>query len=237
MKIILGTCFQEVSSTWNSRVSEMSKRRATTPLVNAMPIKKRKNVDNLVNPKRNANKKPEKKNIDVDTAAMVVAGQVTASLILLNPIPQGNTENQRIGRAVDMVSLTFKWVGAFATTTTGASPLRLLIVYDKQANGVALTAVNVLQADSIENPMNLAYSKRFLILVDEEVECVGTAGPQAWFRKGYRKLNLPAEFAGNGGTVTNIETGSIYALVYQTGGILTANPNSQLYTRIRYTDN
>lgn len=215
----------------------MSKRRASQPMRNDLPIKKRKDQVNLVNPKRSSNKKPEKKNIDQDTAAMVTFGQSTANLQLLNGIAQGATENQRIGRSVDMVSMTYKWVGAVAPTTTGASPLRLLIVYDKQPNGVALTALNVLQVDSIESLMNLSFSKRFIILVDEEIESVGTAGPQAWFKKGYRSLNLPAEFTGNGGTVASIETGSVYALVYQTGGLLIASPNSQLYTRIRYIDN
>lgn len=168
---------------------------------------------------------------------MVVFGQTTATLQLLNGIQQGASEVQRIGRSVDMVSLTYKWVGYLAPTTTGASPLRLLIVYDKQPNGAALTALNVLQIDSIESLMNLSFSKRFIILVDEEVECIGTSGPQAWFKKGFRTLNLPAEFQGTSGAITGIETGSVYALVYQAGGLLVASPNSQLYTRIRYIDN
>lgn len=112
----------------------------------------------------------------------------------------------------------------------------MLIVYDKQPNGAAPPILDVLVADAIESPMNLDWKKRFIILVDHEVECVSSAGPNSWYVKGYRKMALNAEWTGAGGGIANLNSGSVYAITYQNGNIITANPTSQLYTRIRFTD-
>lgn len=181
--------------------------------------------------------KEEKKNIDVNTAATIVIGTATFSTMThINPIAQGATANNRLGREANMRSLFYRWQGSFAATTAGASPIRLLIVYDKQPNGAAPPILDVLAADAIESPMNLDWKKRFTILVDHEVECVGTQGPAAWYVKGYRKMALNAEFTGVGGGIAALNSGSVYAITYQNGNIITANPTSQLYTRIRFTD-
>lgn len=181
--------------------------------------------------------KEEKKNIDVNTAATIVAATATFSTMThINPIQQGATANNRLGREANMRSLHYRWQGSFAPTTAGSSPIRLLIVYDKQPNGAAPPILDILIADAIESPMNLDWKKRFIILVDQEVECVGAQGPSAWYIKGNRKMALNAEFTGVGGGIASLNSGSVYAITYQNGNIITAAPTSQLYTRIRFTD-
>lgn len=186
----------------------------------------------------------EKKNIDVNNANAVVAAQTGATIFLLNGVTPGTSGTTRVGRRITMTSLNWRWVGALAPTTAGASPIRLLIVYDKQANAAAPGAGDVLVIDAIDSPMNLNNSRRFKILADVEIPCVGTSGPAAWSETGFRdftakgtKAGLDVEFnAGTAGTIADIQTGSIYALVYQYGTLITASPTSNLYTRIRFLD-
>lgn len=194
----------------------------------------------LVNPNPGLTSKTSKlenKNIDVAAPAVpIVFGQTTATLALLNGCAQGTTAITHVGRSIMMKSLTWKFSGHLAPTTTGASPVRLLIIYDKQPNGVACTAAQVLSADILAAPMNLDNSHRFTILADHEISCIGTAGPQAFFAKGYRKIGLPAEFGSAAADITAITTGSVYAFFWQDGGLLVALPSCIFTSRIRFED-
>lgn len=190
-------------------------------------------------------KTDELKNLDVVTNNAITFGQATANLALLNGCDDGATSTTRVGRKIIITSLSWRWQGSLAPTTTGASGLRLLIVRDSQSNGVAPTATDVLQVDTIYSMMNLDNSKRFKVLVDHLVPCVGTAGPQSWNEKGFLQFEKPAKnkaglevtFNGNStATITSINTGSIYALFYQNGSLLVASPTSNLYTRLRFVD-
>lgn len=216
------------------------KRNATTLLVKnpAYNKKQKRRSASLANPPQGRNLlKMEKKNIDTDTPALITVGSTVGSgPTLLNTCAQGTTAITRVGRSIRMASIQWRWVGSMAPTSAGTSPLRLVIVYDKQTNQAAPTCADIFQTDTIESPMNLEKNKRFVVLADELVESVGTAGPQSWYKKGYRKINLEAEFTGASGTVGYIIGGAVWAVVYQNGNIITTAPAMQLYTRIRYTD-
>lgn len=183
----------------------------------------------------------ELKNIDVSltTGSNIFVPASTAGVVtLLNGVAQGTTATTRLGRRITMRSLFIKGDVSMAPTTTGAAPLRILIVYDMQTNATAPVATDVLTLDQINSPMNLSNSRRFKTLCDIEIPCLGAQGPQAvqWSR--YIKLNHAVEFnTGSAGTVGDIQTGSVYMLTYQNGGLLVANPTTLVYTRIRFSDN
>lgn len=180
----------------------------------------------------------ELKNIDVTSTTTLVAGQTTATVLLLNGVAQGTTATTRLGRRVTIKSLYWLWQAELVSTTTGGAPCRLLIVYDKQANATAPVSTDVVVADAIVNPNNLSNSRRFVTLFDEVIEALGTGGPQSFMRKGYKKLNLPVEFnAGSAGTVGDIQTGSVYAFFWQGGNIATTSPTNAFFSRIRFSDN
>ncbi len=190
-------------------------------------------------------KTDELKNLDTLGTATITFGQTTANLALINGIDDGNTSTTRIGRRIVLTSLAWRWSGELAATTTGASGLRMLIVYDKQANAAAPLATDVLQVDQMASMMNLDNSKRFKVLLDHLVPCVGTGGPQAWNEKGFIQFEKPTkgkpglEVTFNNAstaTIASIVTGSIYAIFYQGGGLLVASPTSRLYTRFRFLD-
>ncbi|MDG0902781.1 hypothetical protein P6U18_22775 [Pseudomonas sp. L01] len=190
-------------------------------------------------------KTDELKNIDVLTTGTITFGQTTANLALLNGVDDGATSLTRVGRKIVITSLAWRWQGSVGPTTTGASGLRLLIVRDSQTNAAAPLATDILQVDAIHSMMNLDNSKRFKVLVDHLVPCVGTSGPQAWNEKGFIQFEKPLkgkpglEVTFNNAstaTVASITTGSIYALFYQNGQLLVASPTSNLYTRCRFID-
>lgn len=186
----------------------------------------------------------EKKNLDVLNSAHVVAAQATSVLFLMNGCDDGTTSTTRIGRRISMQNLHIRWSGSLAATSAGASPLRLVVIYDKQPNAAAPVATDVFQIDQISSEMNLSNSRRFKVIVDENIECVGSQGPAAWSRVIWRDFTakgtqpgLAVEFNdASTATITSITTGSLYAFVWQNGNIITAAPTNALYSRIRFVD-
>lgn len=179
----------------------------------------------------------EKKNIDNNFAATVVAAQATAVVLTLNASTRGTNPTQYVGRSIRMKSLLIRWNGSMAPTSAGASGLRLVVVYDKQANAAIPATTDVFVVDQMSSPMNLANNRRFKIVMDEEIDCIGTGGPQAWNIKRYVKLNLNTEYnQTNGGTIADITSGSLIAYFYQAGTIITAAPTNSFYSRIRFVD-
>lgn len=180
----------------------------------------------------------EKKNIEQYQNAGIVFGSTTGVLKLLNGVDDGTGPTNRIGRRISMVSLTWKFTCTLAGTTTGASPIRNMIVYDKQANAAAPTAAQILVSDAIYAPMNLYNSRRFKVLMDKMYHGIGTAGPQSIGDMGYILLHgLETEFNDTSdNTIASIQTGSVYLLQYQDGSLLTASPTNSFYSRIRFVD-
>lgn len=182
----------------------------------------------------------EQKDITLTNPAISLpaAGSATATLKLLNGVAQGTTAITRLGRKIVMKSLYINGVVYVAPTSTGATPVRVLVVYDKQSNGTAPVATDVVQEDAITSPMNLGNSSRFEVICDHWIPCVGTAGPQAQPFRIYKKLNHKVEFnAGSAGTIADIQTGSVYVLVWTTNAIGTAALLTFNDTRIRFVDN
>lgn len=185
---------------------------------------------------------PEVKFIDLSTNLNPsLAGTGTLSGVL-NGCAQGTDAVQYIGREIDMTSLYWMIDVYMQAGTTGAGPIRVVIVYDKEAEGAAPTIAagaqtDIFATDDIQAVMNLNNRDRFIVLVDEIVECIGTAGPQSAFRKGYRKMSLPVVFnASAAATIAAINTGSIYAVSWLSGNLAVAAPVVTLKTRIRFTD-
>lgn len=189
---------------------------------------------------QNTSRRPELKFLDVTTAiSPSLAG--TGSITPLNLCAQGTDAIQHIGRQTTMKSLYWIWEGQVAAATTIGGSLRLVILYDKEAEGALPTIAGGVQTDAFNQDNILAQNNlnnrdRFVTLVDEIVECIGPSGPAAFNRKGYRKISMPVVFnAVNTPTITAINTGSVVAFVWA-AGFATAAVNTNLQTRIRFED-
>lgn len=204
----------------------------------ATPKKRKLASTSLINPPKRRNRTPERKNIDTLVTTAFPFNTTTATITLLNGVDDGIVPTSRIGRKITMDSITWKCDVRMAATTTGASALRYLIVFDKQPNGATATATDILNFDSITGLMNLANSKRFVVISDKTYNGIGTAGPQSMFDSNYVKLNLETEFNDNStATITSITTGAVLLLQWQDGGLQVATPFNSLVSRVRFTDN
>jgi len=201
------------------RAKQYEKERRKTSFWSQMPSKTTK----------------ESKAITNDAGA---AFNTTASIVLMNGVATGDDYTNRDGRKISMTSALLRLYFESSTTTT--EPLvRLMLIYDKQANGAAPTAADIFDATIATNavsPNNLNNRDRFVTLADEAFimkQGVNVAGSFRAHLCRYIKLpRLQTVFSGTGATVASIATGSIYLV--QVSNV--ASVTSTGTCRIRFID-
>jgi len=163
-----------------------------------------------------------------------------ANVSCLNAIAQGDGESNRDGRQCKLTSIQVKGYVARGTSSDGAdvaiSPLvRVLIVWDKQTNGVQLNSEDVLQDaafDDVNSLRNAQYMRRFQVLYDQTFELgpltAGTDGANTISQAGptkrfdfYKKINIPVNFTGTTADIANITDNSIHVMAIASGGSCT----------------
>lgn len=189
----------------------------------------------------------ELKSTDVEQAATNMSW--SGDLILLNGIARGDDIDERIGRQITMKSIEVHMRFEAKAPEAGVTPsaIRVLIVYDRQTNGAALTVAQVLS--SVGGPLvtlapkNLENRDRFQILRDMKfgLPCsVSTdfmAAPKVM--KFYQGVNLSTTYnTGDAGTVADITTGSLYMITLASDAAAGAHmPLYSFVSRVRYADN
>ena len=106
---------------------------------------------------------PEKKNVDFFTGTFFTSATGNFTITPINLIAQGTTAQQHIGRKAVMTSVL---VRSWLTLTAGQYPVRMVLVYDKETNGVAPIATDIFTVNDSMSPMNLANSDRFIVVAD-----------------------------------------------------------------------
>jgi len=186
----------------------------------------------------------EKKWLDT-SVTMVVTGVGTATVTLLNGLSQGTTSNTRIGSRIEVKNVQFKYNFQGGDSATGITPIRVKIVYDKESNGAAPLATDIMASDAIDGLNNLNTAGRFITMFDQTWQPnagasygVSAGSSQAQLLEGYVKCNLPTKYnGGNAGTVADISSGSIYVLCWTNGVTFGgAGLDNAARFRIRYTD-
>lgn len=191
---------------------------------------------------------PEKKFLDSAlTAPAFGDGAVTigaGTFILCDGMVQGTSGITRIGRQITVKSVAYNmYLKPAATTTSGI--LRFMLIWDHQANGAAPTLADILEtggtaASAITSPLNMSNRERFKVLVDKRIPIGQTVATQAFgpvpvHAEKFRKCNQIVTYnGGNAGTVADIATDSLYAVLFTTAG--TANVSLVGNVRIRFTD-
>lgn len=179
----------------------------------------------------------ELKNIDLTGSFAPGGATTTAAIELINGVAQGVTATTRLGRRICMRSVEFIYTINLPNTGLGATPWRFMIVYDKQTNAALPNANMIVEVDQLTSPLNLGNQRRFSVLFDRIIQCVGASGPQNIIFRRKIAMKKFVEFnANSAGTVGDISTGGLYALAWQTGGITVASVTGNLYTRILFSD-
>lgn len=205
---------------------------------------------NMLNAKRSklnqsSARLPERKYLDI------LGNQVISTIgspTLLNGIAEGSDNTQRIGRKITMRSLQLKGqvalsqvdLGVVGTYPENADTIRIAIVFDKQANGVAPAVGDVWNvsggaAFAPYSARNMDNVDRFDVLMQDQVT-LNLSGPGAAIVDRYLKINLPVRYTGTAGAIANITTGSLYLFALDTNGTGLNQGTFQFTHRVLYTD-
>lgn len=181
--------------------------------------------------------KPELKGVDRTDTLATITNSSAQSAIALNVIEQGASFYNRVGTRINNVNMTLD-VKFKQSANANAVPdwVRCLIVYDKQCNGVAPIASNILldtdQAGATTTTsmsgINLINRNRFKILCDEKIWLPPTTAAGALQSPDLTnptsdtfKVSRFIKLRGlttmynqvNGGTVADIVSGGVFMLI------------------------
>lgn len=158
-----------------------------------------------------ARRAPELKASDTSVS---LATDTTGAILLVNGLVPGVALNERIARLVHADKLTLR-LAAAATAATGVDQIhRVMVVMDKQPNGVALAITDVVDSVNTAALLNLSNQARFKILYDRRfyLNASGEPGSLQLITDTLR-LHSTVQFnAGVAGTVADITTNSIYLI-------------------------
>ncbi len=181
---------------------------------------------------------------------------VVATSTTICDIPQGTGESQRIGRKCTITNIHWKQplefnqnpetdisAGIYAHET-----IRIIIYWDKQCNGAAATALDILEANNYHSFRNLANSKRFNILYDKTKNYNTTASAggngttmksqiahKNWMLRINLKCFIPIEYNGVTGALSEIRSNNIGIIAFAKEGGLRLSLDTGTI-RIRFID-
>lgn len=169
----------------------------------------------------------------------------------INHIPQGNKENERIGRKCTLKSIAFKGAYKNAVTTVATETdnrIRIVVFWDRQANGNAATAAEIFgAAPTINTFQNLANSSRFQVMFDSVHNIINPAVVQtaagnfttyqneySW--RWYKRCTIPIEFdaTATDGSIATIRSNNVGILAFSAQGV--GIPSLSYTCRVRYSD-
>jgi hypothetical protein len=172
-------------------------------------------------------------------------------------IATGTGESDRIGRKILVKKVSFRFkiysaeVGVATASANELQKIRVMVVLDKQANGVGGTLTDVLDTspitDTTEAFNNLANKNRFVVLMDKKMPWVppmfdgaGTAtyaAKQVQFDFTKKFNNLPIEFSGIAGAQTEVASNQIIVLTTEASSAASSiTPTIQWFSRVRFVD-
>lgn len=176
-----------------------------------------------------------------------VLSNAALTYVLLNGMTQGvGGQGARIGDAITMTSVLGRVAlsylgGADAPTTSNRAIVRLMLVYDKQANGVQ--PINPLISSTgtgaVLSPLNPDNKRRLRIIWDKIVP-MNVNGHDTEVISHYInfKNGMPVQYNNtNGGTVADINTGSLYFIYGAYGfGATAVYPSMSYQFKTNYSD-
>ena len=167
----------------------------------------------------------ELKFFDTGVTDLVIDGGVNMTDSIVK-IPQGTGQSQRIGRRATLKSMWWRFQYHLpswsASTPTEGDNFRIVVYLDRQANGATATQADLFGTQTeIRGMWNLANKDRFEILWDKIWNLnYSTAvyvpaksqihmGGKFWNETFFKKLDVPLEFDGVNGAMTEIKSNNI----------------------------
>lgn len=182
---------------------------------------------------------PELKHVDTTSSGTFDHSGGSPGIVLLNGIVAGTGKSERVGRKILMKSLELR---IKFQKGTNSNNIRMLIVYDKQANQTLPTCADVVNVTtSALDPYqakNLDNAERFVILKDVNIDFAnsGSVAPVTWFQKIFLRLNLPVRFDSTAGGYTDITSGSLVLMFFDNNSTGSAYSTCYYGARVKYSD-
>lgn len=180
----------------------------------------------------------ELKSIDLDLATTGSGtGDITTTMgrTCANAISIGADINQRVGRKITIRSLELHYSILADGDEVSPSLCRIMVVFDKQANGTQPAGTDILTGSTVYSPKNLNNRERFLILKDDLVSVQRLTDKSQVVSKWYFRTALPVVYnAGVAGTYADIASGSLWVCIV--GTLAVDYPLLKGFLRVRYSD-
>jgi len=146
------------------------------------------------------------------TGALVsFTGAVNGTSLCL--IPQGTTDNTRIGQKINLKRIRIKFNAILTANTVTGERIRIILWKDKQANGAAPAVTDILTNADIDSFINMDNTERFEIIKDRTFIIQpqsGTAGsaclatPFMW--RFNHKANTRIDYSSTAGAITELRS-------------------------------
>jgi len=181
----------------------------------------------------------EQKFIDFTAGAALASDLANRVLIPLNAMPQGITENDRIGLMSTARSILIR----LSLNVTGGPPqqnARVMIVLEKEPAGAQIDTANILANNSpatdplipILSPRKLDRAGRYRVLFDRRVVFTNATNQRAL--KIFRKLNFTSRHSNMGGGFADIQTNSLWLIMFSDQPFGGAPPSYVVSKRFRF---
>lgn len=159
-----------------------------------------------------------------------------AATSCLNSMVQGDTQSTRNGNQIIVKSIflnysIFNDVVSDQADALAEGYVRLLLVLDKQTNGVQMDSEDVWACESGLKTLamrNLYYTRRYEVLMDRLVHvsrkyafndaaATGSIASATVYGQYFKPCSIPVEFDGNAGTVADIVDNSLHLIAVSSG--------------------
>lgn len=158
----------------------------------------------------------------------------------LNSIGIGTTNLLRLGKKIMMKTLALR-IHMSSESVLANPSVRILVIYDKQANNGAFNATDLLQTATIASHTNITAFGRFKCLWDKVIclnatsDIAGTAAVQTRFIKKFIKFPIDAcESHYNVDTASTPYTGGLSILYFSDQGPGTSDCNMDIRARLKF---
>ncbi len=175
---------------------------------------------------------PERKVIDVSALSPLNnAGEFN----YLNLSAQGVGSDQRIGAQQLNVSVAVRFTSLLTVGGSASAAIRLMLVLDKQPNGVAFTLADLFQTPTV--PVNSfllpATMGRFRVLRNIRMN-LGPAIPE---RSGqfFKRVRIPSRYSGFAAGIADIQTNALVWLILSDEAVAGNNPTISWSARVSFT--
>ncbi len=180
--------------------------------------------------------------VDLSDAVVAIGVNVTPSI---NLIPQGVTENTRVGQSCLVKKIGWKFEVQLAETLSIANTsdvIRVIMYLDKQCNGATAASTDILESANFQSFNNLANKGRFRTLMDRTYSLHSVAGAgnsnTSYGRisitdEFHKKCSINLNFDSTDGALTEIRSNNIGVLLISSLGL--GGFTSKI--RLRFMDN